>query len=125
MALYNKSTQTYPGGTYTADTSPGFRWGDGAAYFGAFDTAMPPNSAMCFFGGAATHWVDVWKAASSRHTGGVQCLMMDGSVRFISENINCGNLAAAPPGNVTRTPSAYGIGGARGTKQGGEVVGDV
>jgi prepilin-type N-terminal cleavage/methylation domain-containing protein len=123
MALYNRSTQTYPGGTYVADTSPGFRWGDGAGYFHGFTTALPPNSASCFFGNGQTHWIDTWKTASSRHTGGVHCLMMDGAVRFISENINCGNLAASPPGNSGGVFSPYGIWGALGTRASGEIVG--
>lgn len=48
-------------------------------------------------------------------------VLADGSVRFISENINTGNLAAP---SVNSGPSPYGVWGALGTKSGGEVTGD-
>lgn len=123
QALYNAGTRTYPGGGYTGDTSRGYRWGDGAAYFSAFTTAVPPNSANCFTGGA-DHWNSGFYTASSMHTGGVQVLMMDGAVRFISENISTGNLAASPPSLSAGGQSPYGVWGALGSRSGGEVVGD-
>jgi hypothetical protein len=54
------------------------------------------------------------------HTGGVNIVSMDGSVRFISDGIDTGNTAAintAPTG-----PSLYGVWGALGTISGGEVA---
>jgi hypothetical protein len=44
--------------------------------------------------------------------------MADGAVRFISENIDTGNLAA--PDVRGNGPSPYGVWGALGTRQGGE-----
>lgn len=124
LALYNKNTQSFNVATYTGDTAYGFRWADGAGYFKGFDTGMPPNTNSCFLGGSANHWYDTWRAASSLHVGGVHCLMMDGAVRFISENINTGNLAATPLANNGSGPSPYGVWGALGTRMGGETVGD-
>ena len=43
-------------------------------------------------------------------------------MRFISENIDTGNLA--PAVTTVNSPSPYGIRGALGTKAGGEVVGE-
>jgi hypothetical protein len=43
--------------------------------------------------------------------------MVDGSVRFIDDNINTGNLGMA---EVNKGPSPYGIWGAMGSKNGDE-----
>ena len=48
-------------------------------------------------------------------------LMADGSVRFITQTINCGNIAARP---VVAGRSPYGVWGALGTIAGRESVGD-
>lgn len=123
-ALFNKATLTYPGGGYTSDTSPGFRWGDGAAYFYAFSTNIPPNSASCFATATVNHWGTLIHSATSRHTGGVHCLMTDGAVKFVSENINTGNQASALPAANGGGVSPYGVWGALGTRAGGETVSD-
>ncbi|MBA3312590.1 MAG: DUF1559 domain-containing protein [Planctomycetaceae bacterium] len=121
---------TYPvGSTYTGDTSPGFRWADGAAYFAGFNTILPPNSASCFAVTSngiseANHWGPGYYTASSQHTGGAQVLMGDGAVRFVSQNINSGNLGATPPLATAGGPSPYGVWGALGTRSGGEVTSD-
>lgn len=108
---------------FTSDTAPGYRWGDGRAYFTGFNTIMPPNSVSCFTA-ALDHWAPGFWTASSRHTGGVQALMGDGSVRFISQNIDSGNQSATPPANNGNGASPYGIWGALGTRAGGETVSD-
>jgi hypothetical protein len=46
--------------------------------------------------------------------------MMDGSVRFFTDNIDTGNLTAQP--NLVSGPSPYGVWGAVGSKSGGEAV---
>lgn len=78
-----------PGTTIpTVSTGPWFagsRWGDGRPYYHAFNTIMPPNGPSCtqnFDGGFSM------MAATSRHSGGVQAVMGDGSVRFIQQSIN-------------------------------------
>ena len=124
IATYDKSTRSYPGGGWTGDTARGYRWGDGGAFFSAFTTAVPPNSASCFSSGTASHWHEGFYTASSWHTGGVQVLMMDGAVRFISENINTGNLAATPLAGNAAGASPYGVWGALGSRIGSEVVSD-
>lgn len=121
-ALYNRHIRKYPAGGFNGDAIRGYRWGDGAAYFSAFSTAVPPNSASCFTGTMANHWWSGLFNASSHHVGGVQVLMADGSVRFISENIDAGNQASPPPPAIVIGPSPYGVWGALGTRNAGEVV---
>lgn len=60
---------------------------------------LPPNDLSCMYPPSR-----ISTTANSRHTGGVQLLLCDGSVRFVSENIDI---------NVWR---------ALGTRRGGEVV---
>ena len=122
QAQYNNNVVANP---YTSDDLPGFRWGDGTAYFCGVNTILPPNSASCFSDGAnLSHDGPGYFSASSNHTGGVQAAMGDGSVRFISENINTGNLSTTPPAASAGGPSPYGVWGALGTRSGGEVVGE-
>jgi prepilin-type N-terminal cleavage/methylation domain-containing protein/prepilin-type processing-associated H-X9-DG protein len=114
---------TASGGTYLpaqsvmTDRAVGVQWFDGAPAFTGFNTVLPPNSPSC----AADHWGDAWGvfSSSSFHPGGVNVLMGDASVRFISETINTGTLTAA---EVTTGQSPYGVWGALGTKDGGESV---
>lgn len=124
QALYNRTTRAYSDGGWGADTTRGYRWGDGAAYFSAVTTNTPPNSASCFTTGTGNHWFDGMWNVSSRHVGGAHVLMSDGAVRFISENISSGNQAAALPASNSSVQSPYGIWGALGTRNGGEVVGE-
>jgi hypothetical protein len=121
-ALYDPTTRTYPGGGWTGDTARGYRWGDGGGFFSSFTTAVPPNSANCFSSGTASHWHQGFYTATSNHTGGVQVLMTDGAVRFISENISTGNLAATPLAWNSGGQSPYGVWGALGSRAGGETV---
>jgi len=97
-------------------------WCDGQPEINSFYTVTPPNGPSCINNGNTNADGDVGMfAASSYHTGRAQALLADGSVRFISENIDTGNLA------VTKTLGArspYGVWGALGAKQGGETIGD-
>jgi prepilin-type N-terminal cleavage/methylation domain-containing protein len=112
---------------FTQDTSPGYRWGDGAAFFAGVTTILPPNSAVCMIGdpawqnGGGHYQAGIW-TATSEHVGGVHCLLADGSVRFVSENIDSGNQSAVAPADTASGPSPYGVWGALGTKAGNETV---
>jgi prepilin-type N-terminal cleavage/methylation domain-containing protein/prepilin-type processing-associated H-X9-DG protein len=97
----------------------GVLWTDGQPERTGFNTVLGPNSPSCTNDGntAADANGGVYSAASY-HTGGVNVALMDGSVRFISNSIDSGNTALPP---VTSGPSPYGVWGALGTLDGGEV----
>lgn len=97
-------------------------WQDGQSERVGFNTIIAPNGPSCSndANANADSAVSVL-TASSYHTGGVQVLMADGAVRFVGDSIDTGNLGVA----TTRGGSSpYGVWGALGTKNGGEVVGE-
>jgi prepilin-type N-terminal cleavage/methylation domain-containing protein/prepilin-type processing-associated H-X9-DG protein len=108
---------------FITDNAPGYRWAAGNAFFAAMTTILPPNSAVCVFGASgsvsAHLFPGIW-SASSEHPGGVQVAMCDGSTRFVTNNINTGNLAAVAPHAEFGGQSPYGVWGALGSKSGGE-----
>lgn len=97
--------------------SRGGRWADGASLFTRFNTMIPPNGPSCME--ADNHWLGGMYAAGSRHTGGVNVVLADGSVQFISNSIDAGNQGL--PENLTGL-SPYGVWGALGTKAAGETT---
>jgi prepilin-type N-terminal cleavage/methylation domain-containing protein len=105
--LYNSSEKVAAWG--------GLRWNDGTVPFSGFTTVLPPNSPSCVTG----TWDGDWGIISptSYHPGGVLGCLGDGAVRFISDNINTGNIAGA---EITVGESQYGVWGALGSKNGGE-----
>lgn len=100
----------------------GALWSDGQAERVGFTTILPPNAPSCVIdANANADSQGGVLSASSYHPGGVMGVMMDGSVRFISDTIDCGNLSAP---YVNAGPSPYGIWGALGSVDGGESVRD-
>ena len=97
-------------------------WTDGQAERVGFNTIFPPNAPSCANDNNtnADATGDVLPPGSY-HNNGVMGLMCDGAVRFISQNINCGNLSAS---QVTAGPSPYGVWGAIGSTDGREPQGD-
>ncbi len=93
---------------------------DGQSENVAFLTVLPPNAPSCTndTNGNADATSPVL-SASSHHTGGVHCLFIDGAVRFMSNNVNTGNLGVAA---TLGGRSPYGVWGALGTRKGNEPV---
>jgi len=121
IAMFNKTTRQYNSGANQQHYG-GNRWTDGGAPYTGFNTAMPVNGPSCALLTNPHDSDNGFYSAGSKHTGGCQVLMGDGSVRFISENINNGNRGASaisPSG-----PSPFGVWGALGTCNGGEVLGE-
>lgn len=97
----------------------GKRWADGRPAWNGVCTILPPNSPSCLNNDQSWQWGIF--SASSYHPGGANCVMMDGSVQFISETIDTGNLALPQPGN-RGGKSPYGVWGALGSVAGSEAV---
>jgi prepilin-type N-terminal cleavage/methylation domain-containing protein len=60
------------------------RWADGDAYETLYDHGLPPNSATVDCISTSANW----KAARSKHAGGVNLLRTDGSVRFVADAVD-------------------------------------
>lgn len=98
-------------------------WTDGQVEVVGFNTVIAPNGPSCnndsnsgsadATGGAIT--------AGSNHPGGVNAVFGDGSVKFMNQNINTGNLALP---QATAGNSPYGVWGALGSISGKETPGD-
>ena len=100
----------------------GALWTDGQAERVAFTTILPPNAPSCT--NDANQNADSNGAVlnpASYHPNGVNALIADGSVRFVTDSINCGNKAAKP---VTSGKSPYGVWGALGSTDGREPLSD-
>ncbi|MCC9629787.1 DUF1559 domain-containing protein [Blastopirellula sp. JC732] len=109
-----------------SDFGRGGRWADGSAGDSQFNTILPPNSPSCVV--AAKEAGDGLYSLSGFHIKGAQVALADGSVRFIPEDIDCGDLTLPTPTQEELSQigfeSPYGVWGALGTANGGEVIGE-
>ncbi len=98
----------------------GLSWQDGNAHYVGFNTVLPPNAPSCGEdSGTSGDQHHLVLPPTSRHPGGVNVLLVDGAIRFITDTIDTGNLGVRQP---DRGPSRYGVWGALGSKDGGESV---
>lgn len=98
----------------------GMNWVMGVPGFVTFNTVLPPNGPSCTdISPGVTSISNAVLPPNSQHTGGVSVLMADGSVRFVSDNIDTGNLGVEQP---TSGPSRYGVWGSLGSRAGSETI---
>ena len=109
-------------GRYAAGTNysgnRGDRWQRNRGEATGFNAVLPPNGPSCGEG------PETWKisrdsivSAGSYHGGGIQAVMVDGSVQFINETIDAGDDAEPAP---VAGPSPYGVWGALATRSAGD-----
>jgi prepilin-type processing-associated H-X9-DG protein len=102
------------GGQYAAGVATG-NWAQGSYSYGwqgrnaEISTILPPNSPSCSV--YAEDWNAVMFTATSYHTGGVNTVFMDGSVRFMSNSVDTGDLSRPW---VSSGMSPYGVWGGLG-----------
>lgn len=103
----------YPTALTLSSWSAGSLWAFGHPHWNAFVTVLPPNTPTCSAGpDNLSNWPGIF-TAGSRHPGGVNCLLGDASVRFISQTIDS-----------TGGPSGFGTWGSLGTREGRETLGN-
>ena len=112
----------------------GDNYAHGSVSTTGFQTILPPNSPSArnySSGNGQAGWGYGICSAQSNHSGGVNAAMVDGSVRFVSDTIDCGDMDADVNGSAYATMSAshgkefagkspFGVWGALGTIDGGE-----
>ena len=95
-------------------------WFAGCPLANGFSTNLPPNSLTCSLG-VSTGGL-VMGGVSSFHPGGANAAMMDGSVRFVRDEIDTGGLMDPESNQTLEGKSAYGVWGALGSINGHESV---
>ncbi|MDO5310031.1 MAG: DUF1559 domain-containing protein [Planctomycetia bacterium] len=118
------SDHTLSGTTFAVK---GSRWSDAGGANTNFVACLPPNAPSCagtnIDSNSACQNAIMMITAGSNHTAGVNVLMMDGSVRFVSETVDCGDTSYSDYANDHYSgASMHGVWGALATPRGGETV---
>ncbi len=66
----------------------GERWGDGGMLYTRYHHIFPPMRPSCILGGTQDYDSPNLVTATSRHPGGVNLMLADGSVRFAKQTVN-------------------------------------
>ncbi|TWU19174.1 DUF1559 domain-containing protein [Allorhodopirellula heiligendammensis] len=116
------SQEPYRPGQIIWSVGKGSRWAEGSFLVNAFTTVLPPN------GPSATLPRDPESGCispSSYHLDGVNVLMGNGAVRFVSNTIDVGDSNAASISPLLENggeESPFGVWGAMGTRAGIEII---
>lgn len=113
-----KEKYVYAGGAVNAyGYKFGWYWAS-TFYHVTFTTTLPPNSPSCYNRASAYNSLF---SATSFHPGGVNAAFLDGSVAYVSQTIDSGTEKAFETPTVPSGASPFGIWGAYGSKDGGEM----
>lgn len=120
LARINPTNPKLLTGTTRVDFRPttGRAW-DGRPYFTGFATMVAPNGPSCTWSNPDGN--EMMGTMQSYHTGGGQVARADGSVTFISQSIDTGNINYVDLfDRDIGIPSPWGVWGALGSANGGE-----
>jgi hypothetical protein len=95
-------------------------WCQGAAQQASFSTLLPPNGPSCLSADPdGNNGKRLFNSAASQHRGGVNVVIADGAVKFVSNTVDTGQLQNG--GKLVKTgQSQFGIWGALGSISGGD-----
>ncbi|MDR0610004.1 MAG: DUF1559 domain-containing protein [Planctomycetaceae bacterium] len=118
-----KTTDRTQAATPVSSNFRGLFFTDGRPCVTGVTTILPPNTISCAKIDSSHNAGNAWGVwtATSYHSGGVNCGVTDGSVRFVSDTINSRNNSIVLPLTVSRVsgPSPYGIWGNFGARNDG------
>jgi prepilin-type N-terminal cleavage/methylation domain-containing protein/prepilin-type processing-associated H-X9-DG protein len=91
------------------NTNASSKWADGEFYCTLYNHAYPPNAATwdCVASDAYSLNAHAWRAARSKHSGGVNLLLVDGSVRFVANGVSLAAWRALGSRNGGEVPADY------------------
>ena len=105
----------------TTYAQKGRRWCNANYASTNFSAILPPNAPSCSSSNADLGERSAMITAGSAHSGGVNVVMLDGSVHFVSDSIDSGDMTWANADGY-RGKSMHGVWGALATPRGKEAV---